>query len=273
MSNTQLRLISAFVMMAIVITCIALGETSCLILFGIMGVFVTDELVKNFLGFSRSHISYVLSLLGFVVGYGYFNFLDISEDYFKAFNNAGLILNALLMYYLFIVKHESKFILKLLKNYTFLVGLFLLIPFMNIAYLVHTQNWVAMIMGIVILNFMVDSAAWFFGKNWGKHKLWPKVSPKKTIEGALGGVITSVIATSIFWHFAVGTPSYTLVFAFLILAGCAQLGDLVQSKMKRQFEIKDSSNLIPGHGGMYDRVDSLLFVTPLYVWVVMYLVS
>ena len=107
------------------------------------------------------------------------------------------------------------------------------------------------------------------GQKFGKHKLWPKVSPKKTWEGLIGGIITSVILTSVYWYFFIGKVSPSLVILFSILAGCSQVGDLVQSKMKRQFDIKDSSSLIPGHGGVYDRIDSLLFVAPLFALVLM----
>ena len=123
-------------------------------------------------------------------------------------------------------------------------------------------------MGIVVLNFSVDTGAWFFGKNFGKKKLWPSVSPKKTVEGFVGGVITSVVLSGVFWAITFNHVSFQLLMSFLIIACCAQLGDLIQSKMKRQFNIKDSSNLIPGHGGMYDRVDSLLFVAPLFLFVI-----
>jgi phosphatidate cytidylyltransferase len=121
----------------------------------------------------------------------------------------------------------------------------------------------------MLLNFMVDTAAYFTGKKFGKHKLWEAVSPKKTIEGAVGGVVFSVIATSVFWNYLVNDVGLLSIGFFAIIACCSQVGDLFQSKFKRHFEIKDSSTLIPGHGGVYDRIDSLLFVAPLYAFFLM----
>lgn len=267
LSNTQLRVISALILLAIVSAAISFGVNSSLALIGVVGIFVVDEVVVNFLNYKRSHISYIISVISFGVLFSYFNYLDFSSDFVKAFNNLGLLLCILLLLYLFITPHESTIILKFLKNYTFLVGLILLIPFMNLASVIHRPDWILVLIGLILLNFGVDTAAWFWGKNFGKNKLWPAVSPKKTIEGFVGGVLTSVVITSVYWTFSVGNTSVQLIICFLTIACCAQLGDLVQSKMKRQFEIKDSSNLIPGHGGAYDRVDSLLFVSPLYLWV------
>jgi phosphatidate cytidylyltransferase len=115
----------------------------------------------------------------------------------------------------------------------------------------------------------VDTFAYFTGKKFGKHKLWEAVSPKKTIEGAIGGVLSSVILTCLYWnHFVSAVTPYTAII-FFIIACFSQVGDLVQSKLKRQFDIKDSSTLIPGHGGVYDRVDSLLFVAPFFAFYLM----
>jgi phosphatidate cytidylyltransferase len=269
MSNTQLRIISALVLATIVGICITMGATSSLGLIGVFGILVVDEVIVNFLGFKRSHIGYIISQITFIAGFGYFNFMDISPDFIKAFNNVGLVLCVTMLMYLFVTKQDSKGILKFLKSYTFLLGFLLLIPFMNLSALVHVKDWKLILLGLVILNFSVDTAAWFWGKNFGKYKLWPAVSPKKTIEGFAGGVLTAVVLICIYWILVIGNSSVELIICFFVIACCSQLGDLVQSKMKRQFEIKDSSNLIPGHGGVYDRVDSLLFVAPLYLWVVL----
>jgi phosphatidate cytidylyltransferase len=133
-----------------------------------------------------------------------------------------------------------------------------------ISYIIHQPEWRFLLGAMLILNFSVDTAAYFSGRMFGKHKLWEAVSPKKTIEGAIGGVIASVIFTGAYWHYFVKPVAWPLLVFFFILACCAQIGDLIQSKLKRQFDIKDSSSLIPGHGGVYDRIDSLLFVAPFY---------
>lgn len=269
LGNTQLRIISALVLVAMVAVALSLGVDTSLGFVGLIGVLVVDEVIVNFLNFKRNHISYLISVVSFGIGFIYFNYIDFSMGFVDAFNNAGLLLCILLLIYLFLTPHESKIILKFLNSYTFLVGLLLLIPFMNLAAVIQLESWIKMLTGLIILNFGVDTAAWFWGKNFGKNKLWPAVSPKKTIEGFIGGVLSSVIVTAMYWSIVVGNMSYQLIISFFTIACCAQLGDLVQSKMKRQFEIKDSSNLIPGHGGVYDRVDSLLFVSPLYLWVML----
>lgn len=112
--------------------------------------------------------------------------------------------------------------------------------------------------------FFADTVAYFFGRAWGKHKLYPAVSPKKTIEGSVGGIIGSVLATV-----GVGSlwtiPSLPISHAIgvgVVASVVGQAGDLVESMIKRTFGVKDSGNILPGHGGMLDRIDALLFVSP-----------
>jgi phosphatidate cytidylyltransferase len=175
----------------------------------------------------------------------------------------------LTFYLLFLLFNSTKisfkdFLLKIPAPSLILITL----PVLSLQTIFYHENWVTLIIGLFLLNFSVDTAAWFFGKNFGKHKLWEKVSPKKTIEGFIGGVVTATIAFSIYWTSLVGDINLSFVLSIIFIACCSQLGDLVQSKIKRQFEVKDSSNLIPGHGGVYDRVDSLIFVSPLFAIVI-----
>lgn len=108
-----------------------------------------------------------------------------------------------------------------------------------------------------------DAGAYFSGRRFGKNKLWPSISPNKTVEGAVGGIIYATVAALLFALFSGGL--LTIGRAFLIGASAAvvgQLGDLIQSAYKRVYGIKDSGKLLPGHGGILDRCDSWIIVFP-----------
>lgn len=116
----------------------------------------------------------------------------------------------------------------------------------------------------LLVIWTTDSGAYFIGKKFGKKKLWPDISPNKTIEGFVGGIVTAIIFAVIFqWIYPI-TSSYTMLIIVTTLASVfGQMGDLVESALKRHFNVKDSGNILPGHGGVLDRFDSLLFVLPL----------
>ncbi|NIF21112.1 MULTISPECIES: phosphatidate cytidylyltransferase [Pantoea] len=118
---------------------------------------------------------------------------------------------------------------------------------------------------VMFLVWGADSGAYMFGKLFGKHKLAPKVSPGKTWEGFLGGLLSSAL---IAWLFALFAPltiaATTLVICAVIAALASVLGDLTESMFKREAGIKDSGHLIPGHGGILDRIDSLTAAVPVF---------
>jgi phosphatidate cytidylyltransferase len=116
----------------------------------------------------------------------------------------------------------------------------------------------------LVVIWTTDSGAYFIGKSLGKTKLWPDISPNKTIEGSVGGVICAVIAAIIFQFIA--DLEYSIFMTVIIaslLSVFGQIGDLVESALKRHYKTKDSGSLLPGHGGILDRFDRLLFVLPL----------
>jgi phosphatidate cytidylyltransferase len=109
-----------------------------------------------------------------------------------------------------------------------------------------------------------DSGAYYVGKNFGRHKMSPKISPNKTLEGLAGSVVTTYAAAAVAaWVLDLGLNTIDVVALATILAAAAPLGDLVESLFKRDSGIKDSSNLLPGHGGFLDRTDSLFYAAPL----------
>ncbi|MGM0415506.1 MAG: phosphatidate cytidylyltransferase [Thermodesulfobacteriota bacterium] len=126
---------------------------------------------------------------------------------------------------------------------------------------------------VLLMTMVCDSSAYFAGTRWGKHRLYPAVSPKKSIEGAVGGICGAIIAALASRWIYLPEFSIIAVVGFGIVIGVfAQVGDLFESLLKRSAQVKDSGQLFPGHGGMLDRLDSLLFAFPLaYLYVKMVL--
>lgn len=121
-------------------------------------------------------------------------------------------------------------------------------------------RFVILIFGTV---WICDSAAYFVGRKIGKHKLFPRVSPKKSWEGAIAGLIFSIIFLSVSLHSFNIMPYYQAAILGLLIGIFGQIGDLFESLLKRDAVVKDSSNTLPGHGGILDRFDSIIFVAPI----------
>ena len=115
----------------------------------------------------------------------------------------------------------------------------------------------------IVVILITDSGAYFSGNLFGKHKLLPEISPKKTIEGAIGGAIMAIVAGTIFnFIFPVHDSMIVVIVVSFFASLIGQTGDLVESGLKRHYNVKDSGHLLPGHGGILDRFDSWLFVFP-----------
>lgn len=113
---------------------------------------------------------------------------------------------------------------------------------------------------LALATFGTDTGAYFAGMMFGKHKLNPRLSPKKTIEGSIGGMLFgTVLSVAYGAYIQVNIPLTLLIAVCLILTITGQIGDLTFSSIKRTFEVKDYSQLLPGHGGVLDRFDSILF--------------
>ncbi len=118
---------------------------------------------------------------------------------------------------------------------------------------------------VLSIVWISDAAALFIGRVFGKHKITPYISPNKTLEGFLAALVVPIIAAVLLGRYLVEERSFTFFLsAGLIISLASVVGDLFESILKRGAEIKDTSNLIPGHGGVLDRIDSLLFALPAY---------
>ncbi|WP_432412948.1 phosphatidate cytidylyltransferase [Rasiella sp. SM2506] len=119
-----------------------------------------------------------------------------------------------------------------------------------------------LIIGVFILIWSNDVMAYMVGKNFGKHKLIERISPNKTVEGFLGGIAGSMLAAFIIFKFTELYDLWVWICLALIASLFGTIGDLIQSKFKRQAGVKDSGSLMPGHGGLYDRLDSIMYASP-----------
>jgi phosphatidate cytidylyltransferase len=130
----------------------------------------------------------------------------------------------------------------------------------------HGPGALMILIGVIIVS---DSAQYYTGRALGKRKLAPVISPKKTVEGAIGGLVFGALAAMVFGRlWPVGLGNVMMLASGLAIAVAGILGDLFESALKRRAGKKDSGNLIPGHGGILDRIDSWLFAAPVF-WVIL----
>lgn len=148
-------------------------------------------------------------------------------------------------------------------GFTILSVLYIAIGFY---YFIETrENGLVYIFLIQLIIWATDTGAYFIGRALGKNKLWPEISPNKTVEGFVGGILSAVAVALIFRALADLDESYwMIVISTVLLSIFGQMGDLVESALKRHYNVKDSGQILPGHGGILDRFDSMIFVLPIF---------
>lgn len=168
-------------------------------------------------------------------------------------------LAALLLIYVVLVKNKVTF-----EDVGFIL-LGALYVGLGFYYLIETRDaGLVFIVYCLLVVWTTDSGAYFVGRKIGKNKLWPEISPKKTVEGFVGGIVIAVISAVIMQLVVPFMPSMlSLILVTIVASIIGQMGDLVESAIKRHYNVKDSGTILPGHGGILDRFDSLLFVVPL----------
>lgn len=226
--------------------------TILLILLALIGYY-------EFLKMNRTDIYSLEGIIGLV---STLSLILIHNSYivFKDFNSLPIILITFILYLILIVIKKNKITFMDISYY--LAGI-LYIGF-GFAVMLETRldnNGLATTLFILILIWVTDSGAYFTGKYLGKNKLWPEISPKKTIEGSIGGIILAMVSALIANYYLNITDSYfQIVLVSILISTVGQVGDLVESALKRSKDIKDSGDLLPGHGGVLDRFDSLIFI-------------
>ena len=174
----------------------------------------------------------------------------------------ALLLGATIGINIFLLSKKKQ---KLPKSMTFISGVFYIgggCIFLTLIPYTTPEFAKMLITGIFLIIWMNDSFAYLIGKQFGKNKLYPSVSPKKTVEGAIGGLVFGLLAAVLIAQIDPLLSLYQWLLLATVVVITGNLGDLLESKFKRVAGVKDSGAILPGHGGMLDRLDSLIFAAP-----------
>lgn len=212
----------------------------------------------------RSNISYIIFAFLYIY-FTYFEYTLISNSFFNESKDILLVFSVFVLIFLirdlFVKKNLPKFIARNYIASTF----YLSSSFVFIALIpMFFENFNSgIILGVFVLAWVNDSFAYAIGKNFGKQKLFESVSPNKTIEGFFGGLFFTCIGSYAISYFTDSSlTNSNWLFISIIVSVFGTIGDLIESKYKRQAKVKDSGIILPGHGGLLDRLDSIILASP-----------
>lgn len=252
------RIITAVVAAAIFLPIVFFGGIPFVVITYLLATVGLSELLKMKKISLFSIPGFLSTLLLWVILFpSFYHKVLVAMNYTK--EELGIALVLLLLTYSVITKNRFSF-----ESVAFclLAAIYVGIGFY---FFIETRNaGLVFIIYSIFIIWATDSGAYFIGKTMGKKKLWPEISPNKTVEGFFGGVLCAIVVSLLFslvTHF--NANMIKLAGITIVLSIFGQIGDLVESAFKRHFNVKDSGNILPGHGGILDRFDSLLFVLPL----------
>jgi phosphatidate cytidylyltransferase len=261
MNESLKRLLSGIVYVALLIFATSYSANSFFLLFGVFLLIAIYEFCQ------LVHINKILPILTGVSAY------CVATQFKTNKTNDILILIATLFVSikcLLLLFNSKKEKIDKISRYIYLIG-YVILPFIIITKIPFSYNIFRpkIIISIFILIWTNDTFAYIVGKSIGQHKLFEKISPKKTIEGFIGGMLFSIIAGILISKFYFEPKPYyqntsLLIWTIsaIIISIFSTLGDLIESKFKRIAGVKDSGNIMPGHGGILDRLDSIIFASP-----------
>ena len=240
MSNFIIRLISSVVLIALIFLAFSIGEFTILLFCGLTVFLLFLEVNKSTLD-SKNTIFFLIS-----------PFLGLIATLFIEQKIIFIIICLIII--LFNISFSVQRFLRISAQLYVLLSLYL---FVNI--ICDISGTINLKQPLYLLSLIIasDVGGYFIGKSVGKYKIFPKISPNKTYEGALGGILACILVWFLF--FQGFTESILIeIITVVFISLCAQFGDFIVSFVKRMLVIKDSSNFIPGHGGVFDRMDSII---------------
>jgi len=284
MNETLKRTISGAIYVLLLLTSILYSTESFFVLFGLFLVITIYEFCNLIQTNKIVPIFFGISLYTSVTLVSHYNKIT-TETLNRFFNTdfeisiniqeldfvllvVSLVVSVKCILFLFYDKFQK---ISTSSKYLYLLG-YIILPFIfitKISFGVNDYN-PKIIIGLFILVWTNDTFAFIVGKSIGKNKLYEKISPKKTIEGFIGGIVFSVLAGYLISKYYIkASPQFSeksimiWVSIAIIVSFVGTIGDLIESKFKRIAEVKDSGKIMPGHGGILDRLDSVIFVAPI----------
>lgn len=268
------RVLSGIVIAVLAILCCYLGGITLAVVLTVLSLIAYYELTKATKVLEDNKKINGLQAVGYVGIIAYYAVLYLTTNFELLLSIIMLVLIATMFVYVVTYpKYDSKQIFASLFSFVYgavLLSFMLLVRMYTNAFDIGGFNsGFFFVWFILIAAWVSDTCAYFVGVLFGKHKIFPRLSPKKTIEGCLGGVAGSFLVNTIYGYFlykynVIGIGTFFLFGAIGAIGSIvAQIGDLTASAIKRNNDIKDYGHLIPGHGGIMDRFDSIIFVSPL----------
>jgi phosphatidate cytidylyltransferase len=269
MSNILIRTLSGALFIIIVIGSFLLGVIPTAIVVGFFMTIALNEFYKMFTNEGKSN---PLSILGLFIGL--ITYLVVLSNLLNwvEFNLYLVYIPLFLLVFIpVLVRKEGNPILDI--SITIMGWLYVVLPF-SIFLLIYKlpsvdSDWL-IISGMFLIIWSNDTFAYLSGRFFGKHKLFERISPKKTWEGTAGGFIFAIIAGVVYAYFTDESFLFWGIGACIVSVG-GVIGDLIESKIKRITGVKDSGNIMPGHGGILDRFDAIMFAAPFfYIWCILF---
>lgn len=269
MKNLSSRVTSALIALSVLIAAIYYGRELGIYFLALFVVIRGSfEIARLF--FNETYPKFARGLLVFLAT-GIF--LLISQEMFLAMSGILMIFSFVLVTCIGIIFHKHfkdpdqvlSFVAKTCLGLVYIC----FIP-ATVVWTVQTNNGIEWFLCLLAVVFAGDIGAYIFGVNFGKTKIAPQISPNKSLQGALGGLIFSTLTAILFSFILPNTPFYVLAICGLLGGLLGQIGDFFESLIKRVSGVKDSGSIMPGHGGILDRLDGVLLSAPLFYLAAMY---
>ena len=259
------RIITAIVALLIVIPLVLLGGIYFELLMCLVGALAFKEMIdlKKTHGKIPNMMIFIglVSLLSLILS----NNSNLSIYYGFSYQTLALIVIGIIVPVIFYKEEEYSS-----KDALYLLGIVLFLGLALNSFLIIRMRSFKTLLFLLIIPTFNDIFAYVIGSKFGKNKMCKSISPNKTWEGSIGGLVLGTVGGVVLYRLLLGKITFKIIMITIVLSIIGQMGDLVMSRIKRENDIKDFSNLLPGHGGILDRLDSSIFVFLAYMFMIIF---